>query len=524
MFWIIEVFALWSLLLFIYYFFFKIFLFGFTDIFIEMAEVEEKSIAEEQDFCASTCQRAVDTSFLKVKDTTVATEETQHCKQWKRRHDLLLEIPTRSSEVFPNESIQIKIPATPSPTPKKVNFLLSPSSTAPADSDYAGPSSSKRKSSIRTLLPKLSFKYRSSTSDTEKVAISREKPFISRSLSLSKIFTPTMKRTPSLSESIHGGSVNSNTKGVQKHIRRSLSMPVNNKEESMRRMDSFFRVVLTPRGREGGGIMFNTVQTVDAENNDNNGEDIPEEEAVCRICLVELCEGGETLKMECSCKGELALAHEECAVKWFSIKGNKTCDICNQEVINLPVTLLRIQNVQSISRATGARQSDVSGSRAWQELPVLAIISMLAYFCFLEQLLVRRMGSKTIIVSLPFSCALGLLGSMTSSIMVNRRFVWIYAAIQFALVVVFAHIFYSLVHVQAVLSILLSMFAGFGVAMSGSAFLIEFLRWRRRWNTRLNQHNGSQMTARSPETANSQANSVGHAQSDMINVETFSRN
>lgn len=54
------------------------------------------------------------------------------------------------------------------------------------------------------------------------------------------------------------------------------------------------------------------------------------------------------------------------------------------------------------------------------------------------------MGSKTIIVSLPFSCALGLLGSMTSSIMVNRRFVWIYAAIQFALVVVFAHIFYSL--------------------------------------------------------------------------------
>lgn len=141
----------------------------------------------------------------------MATEETRHCQQWKR-HDLLLEIPARSSEVSPNESIQIKIPATPSPTPKKVNFLLSPSSTAPAVSDYAGPSSSKRKSSIRSLLPKLSFKYRSSTSDAEKVVISREKPFISRSLSLSKIFTPKMKRTPSLSESIHGGSVNSNVR------------------------------------------------------------------------------------------------------------------------------------------------------------------------------------------------------------------------------------------------------------------------------------------------------------------------
>lgn len=56
-------------------------------------------------------------------------------------------------------------------------------------------------------------------------------------------------------------------KGEQKQIRRSLSVPVNDKERSIRRMDSFFRVIpATPRVKEGE-VMSTTPLTADTGNN-----------------------------------------------------------------------------------------------------------------------------------------------------------------------------------------------------------------------------------------------------------------
>ncbi|CAL5357905.1 unnamed protein product [Camellia sinensis] len=112
-----------------------------------------------------------------------------------------------------------------------------------------------------------------------------------------------------------------------------------------------------------------------------------------------------------------------------------------------------------------------------------------AYLCFLEQLLVTKMGSGAIAISLPFSCMLGLLASMTSTTMVRRKFAWPYATIQFAL---------------AALSVLLATLARFGGTMSGTAILLETLKLRRRWQAWLNQQPSSQEVTQPhqlPETA-----------------------
>ncbi|EOA20723.1 hypothetical protein CARUB_v10001043mg [Capsella rubella] len=292
----------------------------------------------------------------------------------------------------------------------------------------------------------------SETSEKPLVASSITSPYWKRCLSLPSTNAAKLSMaasTPPVSAVIHSELPKSNKDGVHASVSRSLSMPGRNK------------VIVR-------AISFddNKNHTSNETSGEETEEEIPEEEAVCRICL-DVCEEGNTLKMECSCKGDLRLVHEHCAIKWFSTKGTRICDVCRQEVRNLPVILLRVPTINQLTnrRELTQQSSQPQAISVGQEFVVLVLISTVCYFFFLEHLLIPELKSQAIFVAAPFSFTLSLLASSFAVILAIREYIWTYAALEFALVALTVHLLYTTLGVPVVYAMLFAGILGFGMTM-----------------------------------------------------------
>ncbi|XP_024011943.1 probable E3 ubiquitin-protein ligase MARCH10 isoform X2 [Eutrema salsugineum] len=299
-----------------------------------------------------------------------------------------------------------------------------------------------------------------SITETTELPSSTTSPYWKRCLSLPSTNAAKLSlvtSTPPVSALVHSEQPRSNNDGVDPSVSRSLSMPGRNKvivrSVSFNNNKDYI-------SSEASGDQITPVPAEETE------EEIPEEEAVCRICL-DVCEEGNTLKMECSCKGDLRLVHEHCAIKWFSTKGTRICDVCRQEVRNLPVILLRVPTINQLTNRRELAQQNPQPQTisVGQEFVVLVLISTVCYFFFLEHLLIRDLNSQAIFVAAPFSFTLALLASTFAVVLAIREYIWTYAALEFALVALLVHLLYVTFGVPVIYSMLFAGILGFGMAM-----------------------------------------------------------
>ncbi|KAL3622835.1 hypothetical protein CASFOL_031930 [Castilleja foliolosa] len=94
--------------------------------------------------------------------------------------------------------------------------------------------------------------------------------------------------------------------------------------------------------KEDGSPLFSDADLSDLESGENEIDSDEKVERECRICQLSLfssspdcSSSGVAIQLGCSCKDDLAAAHQHCAETWFKIKGNKICEICNSIAENV---------------------------------------------------------------------------------------------------------------------------------------------------------------------------------------------
>lgn len=157
-------------------------------------------------------------------------EEAPH-EERVRHGELALEILSQSlRDVREDDSVRINLPPASSLTTNRVNFSPLPSPRYMTMGESSSPSpSDNRRAATKSLFRKLNFKLQNVTADTEKAAmltvgvggsslgLRNSKPPISRSFSLTKLFSSRIRSSSSLPvtpivhsnpESMHGGNAN----------------------------------------------------------------------------------------------------------------------------------------------------------------------------------------------------------------------------------------------------------------------------------------------------------------------------
>ncbi|CAH8271545.1 unnamed protein product [Arabidopsis lyrata] len=364
--------------------------------------------------------------------------------------------PTCSSSQAKEQSVEDESRSQPSGSQLDVSIQIPPKPTP--NLGILRNLSLKRKASLPNYERRLLLSPTvSETSERPLVASPITSPYWKRCLSLPSTNAAKLSlavSTPPVSAVVHSEQPKSNKNGVHASVSRSLSM-----NRVIVRAVSFDDNK-NHISNEANGDQITPVPAEETE------EEIPEEEAVCRICL-DVCEEGNTLKMECSCKGDLRLVHEHCAIKWFSTKGTRICDVCRQEVRNLPVILLRVPTINQLTnrRELTQQSSQPQTISVGQEFVVLVLISTVCYFFFLEHLLIRDLNSQAVFVAAPFSFTLALLASTFAVILAIREYIWTYAALEFALVALLVHLLYATLGVPVIYAMLFAGILGFGMAM-----------------------------------------------------------
>lgn len=255
-----------------------------------METSNQRSLAEEDDKnCTNNLNSRADSPPLlveKVGESSEIVEELQLCEL--QRKQLPLEVPERTIDGQTEDFVRIDMSTSPVQTPKRVIFSPSPSPNHARLNESPSPSLPWAKSSIKSLLPKLSFKFRNKTTDIEKSAmlalgvspLPQDKPSIFRTLSVKRIFNSKMNRTSSLPvtpiehsnpESTHGDYGDATFYSVKAGVHpilRSHSVPTLIKDESSKQMDyvgSVYRVVpSTPLVPKHDDTSLDATQTVGA--------------------------------------------------------------------------------------------------------------------------------------------------------------------------------------------------------------------------------------------------------------------